>query len=39
MNLLMRVVESRHHPAFRADWQAWTREQLRELAAALDAAR
>jgi Ser/Thr protein kinase RdoA (MazF antagonist) len=39
MNLLMWVVESRHHPAFRADWQAWTREQLRELAAALDAAR
>jgi hypothetical protein len=38
MNLVMWVVESRQHPAFRADWQAWTREQLRELAAALDAA-
>lgn len=39
MNLLMWVVESRDHPAFRDDCQAWTREQLRDLAAAVNAAR
>jgi Ser/Thr protein kinase RdoA (MazF antagonist) len=39
MNLLMWVLESREHPAFRDDWQAWTRHQVRELAAALDAER
>jgi hypothetical protein len=39
MNLLIWVLESRQHPAFRADCKAWTHEQLRELAAALDAAR
>jgi|BarGraNGADG00212_2_1021979.scaffolds.fasta_scaffold58956_3 hypothetical protein len=35
--ILLWTLESRQHAAFRDDWRPWARQELRGLAAALDA--